>query len=126
MEVTASKFDYFLTIEIFIGQEFELSVIVNFCCFRVDTQSSEKKGATDKDLPLGVEEGSMAAGRYDLFADAFHSFGWKWKWWVLGVLSLGEFSFLIASPWVNEGEGFVGIGGLLFGSVEEVFFVFHV
>ncbi len=126
MEVTTGEFDYFLAVQIFVCQEFELSVIVNFGCFRVDSQSSEKKGAADKDLSLSVEEGSMAAGRYDLFADAFHSFGRKWKWWVLGVLSLSKFSFLIASPWVNEGKGFVGDSGLLFGSVEEVFFVFHV
>ena len=79
MKVTTGEFDYFLAVQIFIGQEFELSVIVNFGCFRVDSQSSEKKGAADKNFSLSVEEGSMAAGRYDLFADAFHSFGRKWK-----------------------------------------------
>lgn len=43
MEVTTCEFDNFLGAEIFICQEFKLSVIVNFGCFRVDTEPAEKE-----------------------------------------------------------------------------------
>lgn len=79
MEVAAGKFDNFLTVKIFIVQEFELSIIVNFGCFCIDTQSSEKEGSADKDLSLCVKEGCVTACRNDLLTDSFHSFGWEWK-----------------------------------------------